>query len=79
MVQCLTTKKNITKYKINILQLLKDLGYTTYKLRKDKLLAESTIQKLRNNEPISWDNIETLCKLLNCQPGDIMKYEKENE
>ncbi|MBS5932399.1 MAG: helix-turn-helix transcriptional regulator [Clostridiales bacterium] len=69
----------MTKYKINILQLLKDLGYTTYKLRKDKLLAESTIQKLRNNEPISWDNIETLCKLLNCQPGDIMKYEKENE
>lgn len=66
-------------YKIDVLKLLKDHGYTTYRLRKDKLLAESTIQKLRNNKPISWDNIETLCKLLNCQPGDIMKYVEENE
>ena len=61
-------------YKLNILQLLKSLGYTTYKLRKDKLLAESTIQKLRNNEPISWENIDTLCRLLNVQPGDILEY-----
>lgn len=65
------------KYKLNILESLKSLGYTSYKLRKDKLLAESTIQKLRNNKSISWDNIETLCKLLNCQPGDIMEYVEE--
>lgn len=62
------------KYKENILENLKNKGYTSYRLRKDKLLAESTIQKLRNNEPIAWENIETICKLLDCQPGDIMKY-----
>jgi|GEM_PF-459099 putative transcriptional regulator len=62
------------KYKIDALQTLKDAGYTTYKLRKDKLLGEATIQKLRECELVSWDNMNTICKLLNCQPGDIVEY-----
>lgn len=66
-------------FKCDILQMLKEKGYSTYRLRKEKILGEATIQKIRNNEMISWDNISTLCELLDCQPGDIMKYEKENE
>ncbi len=62
------------KYKIDILFALKAAGYTTYKIRKEKLLSESTVQKLRNSQPVSWENIETLCRLLNCQPNDIMEY-----
>lgn len=67
-------------YKINVLEKLKDSGYSTYKLRKEKIMGEATIQKLRNNEPVSWENISIICKLLNCQPGDILEYvEDENE
>lgn len=62
------------KYKFNVLDALKNMGITTYKIRKDKLLSESTVQKLRKLEPVSWENIESLCKLLNCQPGDIIEY-----
>lgn len=62
------------QYKINIVSALKDAGYSTYKLRKEKILAESTLQKFRNNELVSWENISTVCKLLNCQPGDLMEY-----
>lgn len=65
------------KYKINIIEELKKAGYSSYRIRKEKLLSESTMQKFRNNEPISWDNISTVCKLLNCQPGDIMEYVDE--
>lgn len=61
-------------YKIDVLQALKDKGYTTYKLRKDKILSESTIQKLRNNMGVAWENLEILCDLLNCQPGDLIEY-----
>ena len=64
-------------YRIDILEKLKENGYTTYKLRKEKLLSESTIQKLRSGLPVSWENIETLCHLLNCQPGDILEHKKE--
>lgn len=66
------------KYKINVLDELKKRGMTSYTLRKEKLLGESTIQKLRNGEGVSWDNLETLCKLLECDIGDILVYEKED-
>lgn len=62
------------QYKLNIVSALKDAGYSTYRLRKEKLLGEATIQKFRNHELVSWENISTVCKLLNCQPGDILEY-----
>ena len=64
-------------YKIDVLEKLKISGYSTYRIRKDKLLSESTVQKFRKGEPVSWENIATVCKLLNCQPGDIMEYVEE--
>ena len=63
-------------YKIDVLEALKDQGYTTYKLRKEKLLGEGTLQKLREGQGISWDVIETICRLLNCQPDDIIGYQQ---
>ncbi|MPM61262.1 hypothetical protein SDC9_108120 [bioreactor metagenome] len=65
------------KFRVDPLSALKDYGYTTYRIRKDKLLSESTVQKLRNNLPVSWENIETLCRLLDCQPGAILEYVPE--
>ncbi len=56
------------RYKIDILNNLKLLGYTTYKLRKDKLIGEATLTKIRKGQLISWENINTICRLLNCQP-----------
>ena len=53
------------KYKIDVLSELKNIGFSTYKLRKEKILSESTIQQLRNNELVSWTNIARLCELLN--------------
>ena len=65
------------QYKINVLDALKAKGYTTYTLRKQKLLSESTIQKLRAGEGVAWDNLETLCRLLDCDIGDLLIYQKE--
>lgn len=62
------------KYKIDILSTLKSNGYSTYKLRKEKLLAESTIQKMRESTLLSWSELNTVCYLLNVQPGDLMEY-----
>lgn len=62
------------QYKGDILTALKAAGFTTYKMRKDKLLGESVIQQLRNGEPVSWANIDRLCYMLQCQPGDLLEY-----
>lgn len=63
------------KYKINILEALKAAGFSTYKIRKEKLFAESTLQQFRNGDIVSTEQLSKLCKLLNCQPGDILEYE----
>lgn len=62
------------QYKIDVIHALKDAGYNTTTIRKDNLLAQSTLTKLRKGEGISWDNLQTICGLLQCQPGDIIEY-----
>lgn len=66
-------------YKIDIITVLKSVGYSTYRIRKEKLLGEATLQKLRDKEPVSWENISTICRLLNYQPGDILEYISDEE
>lgn len=62
------------KYKVDVLAALKEAGYSTYKLRKEKIFGEATIQKMRAGDPVSLANVEALCKLLGCQPGDLLEY-----
>ena len=66
-------------YRFDMLEKLKSAGFSTYKLRKDKLMGEATIQQLRTGQLVSWATIDTLCRLLDCQPGDILQYIKEPE
>lgn len=66
-------------YKKDILSALKDKGYNTNRLRKEKLLGESTIQQLRENKLVSWANVDRICGLLDCQVGDILERKKEAE
>lgn len=62
------------KYKVDILARLKEAGYSSFRLRKEKIMGEATIQKLRKGELLSWSNIEVICEILKCQPGDIVEY-----
>lgn len=65
------------RYKIDVLAALKEAGYSSYRLRKEKLLSESTLQKLRDGIIVSTDVIEQLCGLLNCQPRDLLEHKAE--
>ena len=67
------------QYKIDIIAALKEKGYSTYKLRKEKLMGESVLQQLRSGELVSWANIGRLCALLECQPGDLLEYAPNEE
>lgn len=62
------------RYKLDVLAALKNAGFTTYRLKNEKILAESTVQKLRKREMVSADNLSRICRLLHCQPGDIIEY-----
>ena len=58
---------------------LKEKDYTSYRLRKDKLIGESQIQKIRKGEIASKETLNTICKLLQCQPGDILEYVEDEQ
>ena len=66
------------RYKINILNALKEKGYNTNRIRTEGLFSQSTLQKLREGKGLSWENIERICGLLECQPGDLIEYVQEN-
>ena len=61
-------------YKIDVLATLKECGYNTTRLRKEKLLGENAIQKIRQGEMIGAKSLDDLCRLLDMQPGNIIKY-----
>lgn len=67
------------KYKIDVLAALKQAGYNTNIIRKNKLLGENALQYLHDSKPVGAKALNTLCKLLNCQPGDILEYIPDDE
>jgi putative transcriptional regulator len=62
------------KYKIDIISALKNNGYSTYKIKQEKIFNQSQLQQLRNDKLLTQDALNKVCFLLNCQPGDILEY-----
>lgn len=54
--------------------LMQEKQLTTYKIRKEKIITETTLQRMRQDGNITTDAIDSLCKALECQPGDLMEY-----
>ena len=67
------------RYKIDILAELKKRGYTSTKIREEKLIGQSYLQQLRHGELVSWTTLDTICTLLDCQPADLIEYVKDEE
>ena len=65
------------RYKIDIMARLKERGYSSTRIRKKKLIGQSYLQQIRHGELVSWKTIDTICALLDCQPGDLLEYVKE--
>ena len=61
-------------YKIDVLSELKEAGYSSYRLQKENLLSASALDKIRKNIVVGIAVIDKLCELLDCQPGNIIKY-----
>lgn len=59
--------------------ILKERGYTSNYWLRQNGLHTSTVSKLKKNERVNTDTINTICKLLNVQPGDIMEYVPDDE
>lgn len=60
--------------KVDILAALSAAGYSSYRLRREKIMGESTRTKIRAGGLPSWHELDVICRLLQCQPGDLVEY-----
>ena len=59
-------------YKLDVLSALKEAGYNTNRIRKEAML-----QKIRSGQMPSWATLETICSLLDCQPGELIAFSRD--
>lgn len=67
------------RYKKDILNALAEKGYTCNRMRKEKILSESTMQRIRKGKSITTETLNTICVILRCQPSDILLVEPTDE
>jgi len=58
-------------------KLLIDRGMNKTDLRELTGLSQSTIAKLVNGENVNVEVLERICRILNCEIGDIVEIKKE--
>lgn len=57
-----------------LLKMFEKKGVTSYTIKKDKVIGQATWKNIHDGKHIDTRTIETLCKYLDCQPGDILEY-----
>lgn len=67
------------QYKIDVMAALKQAGYNPARIRTEKIMGQRSLQQIREGVVVSWGVINTLCRLLDCQPGDIVEYVDSQE
>lgn len=65
--------------KLMALELLEKQGKTKYWLYKQLGMSYQNFNKMINNETrsIQYENIETMCLLLNCTPNELLRITEE--
>ena len=66
------------RYKVDIMAELKKKGYSSTRIREEKLIGQSYLQQIRHSEMVSWKTLDTICALLECQPGDLVEFVSED-
>jgi len=65
------------RFKIDGRDAGKRKGEANERRRKEQRRAESTLQKFRKRQVPSWNCFDQLCRLLECQPADLIKWVDE--
>ena len=65
--------------RLDVLRILEEQGKTKYWLYKQLGMSYQNFIKMVNNETksIRYENIETMCLLLNCTPNDLFVITEE--
>ena len=67
------------RYKIDVMKELSERGFTSTRMRKEKIVSEATMQNLRKGKGITTDTLNTICIILRCQPSDVLEVVPTDE
>ena len=57
-------------------KMMQEKSVSQYRLHAEGI-SNSTLTRLRRNESVNTETIDKLCRILECDVGDIMEYRKE--
>ncbi len=58
---------------------MKAKGISSYALINKYHISSSTINRLRHNQGVTTQLLDDLCKILDCEVEDILKYERSDD
>lgn len=67
------------RYKIDVMEELKKKKITPKMIRDNGWISEATLQNIRNKKPVTFSTLDTLCRLLKKQPGQILEFIAEDQ
>lgn len=68
------------KYKINMADALERANFNSYKAKTTGLLSQDTLRKIKaENTDISLKAVNSLCQILDMQPGAFLKWEPDEK
>ena len=59
--------------------MLEKSGESTYTLIYKHHISSSTIDRLRKNKPVNTTTLNDLCRILNCDISDIVRYSPSDQ
>lgn len=62
------------KPEVDVMDMLRKAGYSSYRIAQDRIMGQSTLTKLRRHGLPSWGELDTICTLCQCFPWDIIEY-----
>lgn len=62
------------QWRVNPVELMKEHGYTSYRIRKKKIFGQQTYTNLCQMQPVSFDALAKICEITGKQPGELIEY-----
>lgn len=54
-------------------------GMTKYKLVKDHGISKSLLHRLKNNQSVSMNTLDTICNILDCDIEDVVTHVRDSK
>ena len=63
----------------DVVEKLKQKGYTTYAIRETGILSEGTMQSIREGKPVSLKTIDKICQILHCPIEEVVQIKPDED